>query len=305
MAFYPKPLPMLGLFERWLPLLALIAVIGNHFWFVYIHAINIPYEDDIYDFLQFVNFVEAADGAKGAFSELFKQYIFHRTSASRIFVYAAYLTEGEVNFRTLTLLANLQLLMILLLFYFTVRGERYRWIWLLVSALLLLHLRAHEIVLFSQAAFAYYSVFFFAFGGLFALHKVTVPKFLLAAILCTFSAFSYASGQIVWLVGLASLLHQCFISGRRSLMYPVIWLLVTVAVLFLWKVGYTEYTPPFDVRQIPGNLFDAPFHQVLQRYVAFFLIILGSAITECSTWGGGRRWSYLDCDTVVNFAQIY
>ena len=290
MAFSPRHLTASDLFERWLPLLAFIAVIANHLWFVYSHAINIPYQDGIYDYLRFVQLAEAADGAKGVFAELFKQYMFHRTSAPRLFVYAAYLIEGEVNFRTLTILANLVVALILLLFYLSVRGEKYRWIWLLVSALLLLHLRTYTIVLWSQPAFPYYSVFFFAFAGLFALHKVTMPKLLFAGILCTFSAFSYASGQIVWLLGLASLLHQCLISGRRSLMYPALWLLIAIAVFAVWRVDYIVGGTgglDIDLRMLPSQLVDAPLNQILMRYVAFFLVMLGSAFTDSSVWGAG------------------
>lgn len=296
MVFSPRHLTTSDLFVRWLPQLAFIAVIANHLWFVYSHAINIPYQDGIYDFLRFVNLVEAADGAKGVFfAELFEQYIFHRTSTQRLFVYVAYLVEGEVNFRTLTILANLVVSLILLLFYLSVRGEKYRWIWLLVSALLLLHLRTYTLVLWSQPAFPYYSVFFFAFAGLFALHKVTIPKLLLAGILCTFSAFSYASGQVVWLLGLASLLHQCLISGRRSLIYPAIWLLIAITVLIVWSVDYTGGSVTgntylglnLNPLSLPDQLYDAPLYQVMVRYAAFFLVMLGSAFTNSSAWGAG------------------
>ncbi len=161
--------------------------------------------------------VETADSPAGAIEEWFRQYNDHRTNASRLLVYGAYLVQGEVNFRTLTFLANLALPLILLLFYLSVRGEEYRWVFLLVSALLLLNLRSYTIVLWSQPAFAYYCVIFYAFACLFTLHKVTLPKFVLAAVLCTLATFTYASGQIVWLLGLASLLHQCLVTRRRSL----------------------------------------------------------------------------------------
>jgi hypothetical protein len=287
MTLSPKHPTISGLFVRWLPMLAIALVIVHYFWFVNSYAINVPFQDDIYDFLQVVNLADAADGASGVSAELFRQYVDHRTTVSRVWVYAAYLAEGEVNFRTLTILANLMLPLILLLFYLSVRGEKYRWIWLLVCTLLLLHLRAESIVLWSQPAFAYYSVFLFAFAGLFALHKVTLPKFVLAAILCTFSAFSYASGQIVWLLGLASLLHQCFISGRRSLLYPAIWLLIAVAVLVLWRTGFMAVNSELGALSLPSQLTGAPLPQVLARYAGFFLAILGSAFTDTSAWGAG------------------
>jgi len=134
----PKSQFASGLFVRWLPLLAFCAVIAHFFWFVNSQAINIPYQDGIYDFLEFVSLVEKADNVGSAFEELFRNYNDHRTSATRLLVYGAYLIEGEMNFHTLALLASLALPLILLLFYLNVRDEEYRWIYLLVSALLLL-----------------------------------------------------------------------------------------------------------------------------------------------------------------------
>lgn len=140
-------------------------------------------------------------------SEWFSQYLDHRTNASRTLVYVAYLIEGEMNFRTLTLLANLALPLILCLFYLCVRGEEYRWSMLLVSALLLLNLRTPALILHSQAGFAYYYVFFLR-------SPVCSPaQGDLAEVLARGRAvharqLTFASGQIVWLMGLANLLHR-------------------------------------------------------------------------------------------------
>ena len=212
-----------ALFLRWLPILAFSAVIAHHFWFVNSHAPNIPYQDDVLDLLHFVSLVESTAGADSQFQEWFRQYVDHRTIASRLQVYGAYLVQGEVNFHSLSLLTNLALPLILLLFYLRVREEEERWILLLASALLLLHLRFFSLIVWSQAAFAYYYVFFYAFACLFALHKVTPAKFALAAVLCTLSSFTYAAGQIVWALGFASLVHQWFVTGRRPFLYPATW----------------------------------------------------------------------------------
>jgi hypothetical protein len=289
--FPPKSLSASGLFVRWLPLLAFSAVIAFHLWFVHSHAINIPHQDDIYDFLRFVNLVETADSPQAAFREWFRQYNDHRTNASRLQVYGAYLAQGEVNFHTLTLLANLALPLILFLFYLSVRGEEYRWIYLLVSALLLLNLRSHTLVLWSQAAFAYYYVSFYAFACLFALHKVSLLKFVLATVLCSLATFTFAAGQIVWLLGFVSLLHQCFVTGRRPFIYPVMWLLLAIAVLMVWRVGFfvfsSDIPPGQSTWMFPDLLIDPPLHQALARYAAWFLVILGSTFTDSSTLGAG------------------
>lgn len=301
MPFPPKALFASSLFVRWLPLLAFSAVIAHHLWYVNSHAINIPHQDDIADFVQFIVSIESADSAKDVFKALFVQYNDHRTSASRLLVLGVYLVEGELNFHTLTLLANLALPLILLLFYLTVREEEYRWSYLLVSALLLLNLRYFEIILFSQGAVAYYYVFLYAFACIFTLHRVSWPKFVLAALFCTLSSLTMASGQIVWLLGLASLLHQCLVSGRRPLIFPAMWLLVAVVMLVLWHTGFTEVPHKITSEMVDraamtptaGNvvmldaLIDATLVQALTRYAAFFLVILGSAPIYFSTLGAG------------------
>ena len=279
-------------FTRWLPLLAFCAVLANHFWYVNSHAINIPHQDDIYDFIEFVSLVENADNTSDAFSILFSQYNDHRTSATRALVLGIYLIEGELDFHTLTLAANLGLWLILLLFYLTVRKEKYRWVYLLISALLLLNLRTYEIVIFSQAAFAFYYVCFYAFACIFLLHRVTLPRFLLAAVFCTLSSLTLASGQIVWLLGLASLVHQCLFAGRRSLIWPAMWLLVAAVVLMLWHADFTPVTHKLTSELIMKSsdappvvlgggfqtaLVDPSIVQTLVRYAVFFFALLGSA----------------------------
>ena len=295
-------LPTSGFFVRWLPLAAFCAVIAHHLWFVNSYAINVPHQDDIYDFVQFVSVVENADSAGDGFKALFNHYNDHRTSASRLLVFGVYLAEGELNFHTLTLVADLGLLLILLLFYLTVRKEKYRWVYLLVSALLLLNFRAFEIILFSQGAFAYYYVCLYAFACIFTLHKVSGPRFLLAAVFCTLSSLTLASGHIVWLLGLVSLLHQCLVSGHRSLMWPAMWLLVATVILTLWYGDFTQgiYTitseliansvnsPPVTAGGVlSGAIVNPTITQILEQYATFFLVILGSAPIYFSTLGAG------------------
>jgi hypothetical protein len=283
-------IPASNLLVRWLPLLAFCAVVLHHFLFLNNQAMNIPYQDDIYDFLEYIVLADASDSFAQALEALNMQYNDHRTSASRLQVYGAYVLQGEVNFRTLTFLSNLALPMILLLLSLSARGEKYRWTFLLVSALLLLHLRAYELVLFSQGAFAYYYIFFYAFACLFALHKVNFPKFLLAVVLCTLCTYTYASGQVVWLLGAASLLHQSLFAERKPFLYIVAWLLTAAGMLALWRVGFVDLhsqapvnVSPESVRAVlPDALLDASWHQILIRYVSFFLVILGSAFTASS-----------------------
>lgn len=294
MAESPKTLLISSVFIRWLPLILLSVVLTRHFWVVYSYSINLPYQDDIFDFLQFFNRVESAGNTEDFLEAFFAQYNDHRTTASRVQVYVAYLLEGEVNFRTQAVLGNIGLLLILLLFYQSVRGEPYRWLYLLVAALLLLNLRAYDIMVWGQPAFAYFYVYGYSFACLFALHKVTVGKFALAVILASLASLTFALGLVVWLLGLASLLHQSFVTGTRSWKYPVIWLLVTVVAVLLWHVGFTPTTmevAPEDVKWVrrfsPGFLSDPTISELLVRYAAVVLVTVGSAVTDTSTLVAG------------------
>ena len=264
---------------KWFPLFALCAVIAHYFFYIHIHAANIPYADDIWDLLRFVVHAEQLNGVQETLEIGFRQYNDHRVEATRLLVYGIYLIEGEMDFRTLIIIANLGLLLILFLLYLVVRHEEFRWIFLLISALLLFNLKFYTLVLFAQAAFAYYFVFIYAFACLFTLHKVTPLQFVLAAVFCSLSSFTFAAGQLAWLLGLVSLIHQSLVIKQKSVLYPLLWFLVAVAVLALWRIGFESF-PVVSLTHLPLS-------EVLVLYSTFFLSFLGSAFIDSSVlWSG-------------------
>jgi len=124
---------------------------------------------------------------------------------------------------------------------------------------------------------------------MFALHNVTSLKLVLAAVLCTLSTLTYASGQLVWLLGLASLLHQCLVIKNRPMIYPVVWLVLAIVFLLVWRVGFPQF--PYFSSEVtsqvllwaPEFLVDMSPLPVLERYGRFFPAILGSAFSDSST----------------------
>lgn len=275
---------------RWLPGILLLLLSLHHLWLVYSFSINIPYQDDIYDFLQFINLVDTAESMEQHLRAWFTFYNDHRTTASRVQVYLAYLFEGYVNFRTQAVLGNLSLLLILVLFYLGVRHEKNRWWILLVPALLMLTIRPFPIVAWGQPTLAYFWVYLYAFASLFALHRVNPKRFALAVVLAILASFTFATGLAVWLLGLACLLHQSFLSGRLSLAYVSLWLLCALALILLWFTGFAPTTMEVPNEQMAEALrnFDArvlvdptPL-DILLRFAGVALVLLGRAITETS-----------------------
>jgi hypothetical protein len=262
--------------RRWrlLCLLPLLAVAGFYFAYLYQHAINVPLADDIYDVLQPLVQASSAGNVKAALQPLYEQHTDHRTIASRLVYGALYLTTGEVNFRTLNILANLALPLLLLALYLMSAGISRRLLVLLPAALLLLQLRAYGITFWAMASFAYFYVFVYGFFCLMLLHDAGRGRFFAAVLMATLASFTLASGQMIWLIGLASLAQQSLVRHSLSRRYLLWWLLAAITVLLLWRVGLDDR---IGSATLLGNFFRDPGHHVL-----YTLTLLGSAISESS-----------------------
>ena len=261
-------------FTRWLPAGLIIAVVAYYFGFLYRHTLNVPFADDIYDILAVLSQVIAAEDKMSAFQILFAQHNDHRTLASRLIYCLSYLMSGKIDFRELTFLANLALPLLLLCFYLMAQKDQKR-LWILVpAALFLFQLRAYGINLWAMAAFAYFYVFLYGFYSLFFLNDVSRGRFIIAAILASLATFTLASGQVIWLIGLASLLHQAFIRKNASFLYAIAWTGVGLAMLLAWRVGLET---PNSLSFMLTNFFRAPGHHIL-----YTLTLLGSAVSETS-----------------------
>ena len=263
-----------GMRWRLLGLIPLLLVAGFYFSYLYEHGINVPLADDIYDVLQPLTQASSAENAKIALQSLYVKHTDHRTITSRLAYGAVYLATGEVNFHTLNFLANLALLLLLLALYWMSAGTPRRLLVLLPAALLLLQLRAYGITFWAMASFAYFYVFAYGFFCLLLLHDAGRGRFLAALVLATLASFTLASGQMIWLVGLASLAQQSLV--RRSLprRYLLYWLLSAITVLLLWRMGQDD--------RISAGLLLESFFGAAGHYVLYTLTLLGSAVSETS-----------------------
>ncbi|MFK7730822.1 MAG: hypothetical protein AB8B48_04295 [Pseudomonadales bacterium] len=279
------------------------ALLVYFFAYLLANALNVPHHDGIFDFVQVLVNIENAASFQQAMSDWYTQYNDHRTSASRIQVYLAYLIEGELNFRTLTLLANVSLPLILFMLYLAAKEHPLRWVYLLSSALFLLHIRTFTIVLWSQPAFAYCYSFTYAFGCIFALHQVRPVRFFWGVLFCTLASLTLAAAQTVWVFGLVSLVHQSLFNDKRSWVYPIAWAGIAAVMMLAWHAGFTgvdhdnwkNFDPEVIKLVLPGLLIDPTFSEAATRYSGFFLVMLGSAFTDKSTYIAGAIGAILLC----------
>jgi hypothetical protein len=258
---------------QWLPAVAVMAVILHYALFIYWHAVNIPYADDLYDVLQVLTGAVQSNDLQQTFHLLFAQYFNHRTLSNRLIYYLALLKTGEVNFRTTLFLANLVLPLLLVLFYLTIRHQTHRWLVLLSAALILFGLRTHELSLWTAPMDDMF-VYAYGFASLICLRKVGLARFLAALVFASLGTFTLANGQFIWLVGFGSLLHQSLILRRASMLYALGWLLSAVIILIVWRMGFEAgYTVP-NMLQI---LLATPLHPI-----TYFFTLMGNAVSGSS-----------------------
>lgn len=261
---------------RWLPALGIAGVMFYYALFHYQHALNIPFADDIHDVLLFLTNVVQSTERMHTLELFFEQTNEHRTLSSRLIYYMAFFSEGEINFRTLVFLANIALPLLLMMLYLPLRNHPKALLMLLPAALVLFQIRSYELSFWSMSAFAYMFVYLYAFASLSCLRKVSFVRFLLAVVFASLGSFTFASGQLIWLVGLVSLLQQALVLRRISLAYVVCWAVCAVLVLMVWRIGYETSN---TMAVMLTYFFEEPLHGT-----AYFLELLGNAVSGDSVW---------------------
>ncbi|MEH6592216.1 MAG: hypothetical protein V7746_18275 [Halioglobus sp.] len=282
---------------RWLPAMLVFVVIAYYLWFVFQHALNIPQGDDITDILLTIIRTEKAEDSGEFLAAFLAQLNDHRTVPSRMVYWLSYKLQGEINFRSLTFLANAGLLLLFSMLVIMTRQVKSRWWILLCAAFLLFQIRAYHLTLWPMAAFAYFYVFVYGIASLCCLHRVTGARFFAAVVFATLCTFNLASGQVIWLVGFASLFLQAVISKRISVYYLPAWLFAAATVLYGWRIGMET---PNTITEVLRLFLQTPLH-----HCHYLLSLLGSAVSEKSVTmaaiAGAVMLGFLLLSTVRHF----
>ena len=221
------------------------------------YALNVPYHDDIIDVLQFVLSFDAAESVGQRLDLLLAQYNDHRTSASRLLFYLVYAITGEVNFRTLSLLANMAIPVFVILYMQAAPSRELRWPVLLLAALVLCQPQAYGLLFWSMSAFAFYFVLLYSFASLVCLERGSWLALCLAIVFAVGATLSLASGQLVWAVGLFLLVWQILRHGERSWWQLLAWAGSGIVCLLLY---YSGVPPRFQEVGLVDALLQTPLH---------------------------------------------
>jgi len=282
-------------YTRWLPFTVAAAVVVYYFWYLLQYALNIPYQDEVYDVLGFMAELVDAEDWRTALQLFFIKWNEHSTASARLVYYLSYRLFGEINFVALAVMANTALVVFVGLLYLRLQGQAYRWLILLPVIFTLFNFRAYFTALWSMTAFAYFYVLVYGFCSLYCLHQLTPRRFVLALVFATLATFSLASGQLVWLAGLLGIAHQVVVGKRISWWYLPAWTVAAVAALLLWHssaIGhpdvhfeYLSHQTPGEVEAYAAKLASAtqkPLLATLLIQLKFFLAMLGGVATDTS-----------------------
>ncbi|HIB43745.1 MAG TPA: hypothetical protein EYO37_07245 [Nitrospina sp.] len=220
-------------------------------------AVNFPFLDD-FNFLQGIYLFDQSDSLWESLLLLFKQHNEHRMAFSRIMFLLVDSINGEVDFRTLTLLGNLALPALLVLFYSSFRNRGINLIFFVPVPFLLFNLENWINMIWTTSALANYNVLLFAGASFYFLNKKSARSFAWAMVLAWAAGFTHGHGMGVFPVGLAYLLWQ------KRFRESAVWLGSATLVTFLYFYDYTLSLGIGKSLAEPG------------RIPIYFLIFLGS-----------------------------
>jgi len=256
---------------QWLAILASLAVIAIYAFLVLSLSLNIPFRDDFQDILMFVVEFNQAAGVTDGLSALLHQHADHLTASSRLIYYLVYLLQGEVNFRTLTVLAHIGLIVIAWLLYLQIDSDsRFRPLFLVCLVLLLFQPRAYGLVIWPMATFQWYFSFCYVLASLYLLGRDGAGSYAAAVIAAVLATFTMSNGQLVWFIGTLGILQRRGEPAYAFRPLLTVWLLTAAVVLVVF---YASYSPVYPLRELLGYAFDHPL--VILRA---FLAMLGSAV---------------------------
>jgi hypothetical protein len=236
--------------------------------FLYIHALNVPYHDDIHDVLRFLLEFATATSPGEHWAALYEQHTDHRTTTSRLIFWSIYQLEGVVDFRTLSFAANLALPLLALMCASTVQDRNHRTLAALLAVLMMCQPRFFGLMLWPMSAFAFFFVSVYGLATVLALSRARHPSLAWAFCFAVASTFTLASGQVIWLVGLCMILLRGDGWKMKKHMVIATWIACAAFSLWFFKLGFEDRN---SVATLLALFADRPFHQL-----AYLITMLGS-----------------------------
>ncbi|HEY4284740.1 MAG TPA: hypothetical protein VGM62_16890 [Chthoniobacterales bacterium] len=243
--------------------------ITSFFLCLWRYSYNFPYFDDFEVILGFLNSFLTTENLSNKVHLLFEQHGEHRVVFDRAIALAEYWISGKIDFRSLILIGNAALAVLLILFYRAVEQRRqFHPLALAPIALILFNFRYFQTIFWAMAALQNLWVLCFAFGAFYFLFQAPVYATFIAILLGLFATYTSGNGMAVFVAGAIVLaLNRQLWTGKA-----IIWSLGGVATIASYFYGYVK---PLNHPSVIKPLTDDPL-----GYVAYVLALFGGVFTE-------------------------
>jgi hypothetical protein len=245
-----------------------VACLCSYIWLLYTRALNIPYHDDILDILGFLLDFTGSQSISEKFNSWVAPHNVHRTLVSRFVYYLVFVLDGEVNFRTLSFVANLALPILILFYCKLLKEKKSTMFFFLIAGLVLFQPRAYGVIFWPMSAFGFFYSLLYSLAALYFLSVPSSRNFSIAILFALAANYTLASGQLVWLIGFFYLLYRCIFSGEYSRSYLVVWVVIAIISVLAYHSGGDERSS-FSV------LFNFTADSLAHQF-RYLLVLLGS-----------------------------
>ena len=218
---------------------------------IFVFAVNIPYWDDYNAILGFSDFFLLSN-LHDKIALFFSQYNEHRIVLCRLLVLLSYYLTGKINFKLLTIIGDISLVGLLIVFLKSSVFSKDKNIpprFIIPAVLLLFQPQYWETIIMSMAAISNLFVLFFAFLSVYLLTKQSMKYFIFSLLFAILATFTNGNGMFVFLIGLFFLIFQKRYKEIRS------WALVGITCIWLYFLGYLK---PLNHPSIAAAIFIHP-----------------------------------------------
>jgi hypothetical protein len=191
-----------------LMLIALAAIIGSFYIFLFQNAVNIPITDDYITILQFSNQYFFTDSISEKFSLFTSFHAECRLITTRIIIIMLHFITGVVNIKHLILLANCCLPVMLLFFYKVLSHVSIRLELTLMFALLLFQFGYYDSIVWATDALHYQFTIVFVMLSLYLLNKNSLVSHITSIVTGVFAALTFGNGLLIFPIAILFFIIQ-------------------------------------------------------------------------------------------------
>lgn len=228
-------------------------------------TVNVPYWDDYDALLNFTSkFHESSLHDK--ITLIFSQHNEHRIVLSRVVTLVSSYLTGKINFKFLTLLGDLSLFGLLILFICSSFVLRKKLLFGVLLILLLFHPMYWGDICFATPSLTHVLALFLACASLYLLKSASIGYYILSLLLAVLVTFTDGNGMFVFFAALPMLLYQ------KRYRATIIWVCVGIGCILFYFHGYVK---PAYHPSISDALFIHP-----AETMAYFFCLLGGSFTN-------------------------